>query len=93
MPNHVHPMPGYAASDPNTSPVAIRTQPDGNFVIYNSAGDTAYWSSGTYGHGNETKGHPCVELGEDGYTGANGSGQAMSLMPPFLAVNIWTRLT
>ena len=93
MPNHVHPMPGYAASDPKTSPVAIRTQPDGNFVIYNSAGDTAYWSSGTYSHGNETKGHRCVELGEDGYTGANGSGQAMSLMPPFLAVNIWTRLT
>ena len=93
MPNHVHPMPGYAASEPNTSPVAIRTQPDGNCVIYNSAGNTAYWSSGTYGHGNETKGHRCVELGEDGYTGANGSGQAMSLMPPFLAVNIWTRLT
>ena len=93
MPNHIHPVPGYAASDPNTSPVAIRTQPDGNFVVYNSAGDTAYWSSGTYGHGNETKGHRCVELGEDGYTGANGAGQAISLMPPFLAVNTWTRLT
>ncbi len=93
MPNHVHPVPGYAASDPNTSPVKIITQPDGNLVIYNSDGDIPYWSSGSYGHGSDTKSHRCVELGTDGYTGANGSGQAMSLMPPFLAVNIWTRLT
>ena len=93
MPNHIHPMPGYSASDPNTSPVVIRTQPDGNLVVYNSAGNTAYWSSGTYGHGNDTKGHRCIELGSDGYTGANGAGQAISLMPPFLAVNTWTRLT
>ena len=93
MPNHVHPMTGYAASDTFSSPVTIKTQPDGNLVIYNSAGNTAYWSSETYGHGDEPKTHRCVELGADGYTGANGSGQAMSLMPPFLAVNIWTRLT
>ena len=62
-------------------------------VVYNSAGNTAYWSSGTYGHGNDTKGHRCIELGSDGFTGANGAGQAISLMPPFLAVNTWTRLT
>ena len=93
MTNHVHTMIGYAASDTFNSPVTIKTQPDGNLVIYDSAGYVPYWSSETYGHGDEPKTHRCIDLGADGVTGANGSGQAMNLMPPFLAVNIWTRLT
>ena len=93
LPTHTHAMYGLFAEDPNTSPVRLAIQEDGNMVLYASDGSTHYWASNTSGHASATKGHRKVSIGDTGTSGPAGIGSAMSLMPPFLAVNIWTRLT
>ncbi|MBR6863204.1 MAG: hypothetical protein IKM73_17990, partial [Acidaminococcaceae bacterium] len=93
LPAHTHAMYGLFAEDPNTSPVRLAIQEDGNMVLYASDGSTHYWASNTSGHASATKGHRKVSIGDTGTSGPAGIGSAMSLMPPFLAVNIWTRLT
>ena len=93
LPAHTHAMYGLFAEDPNTSPVRLAIQEDGNMVLYASDGSTHYWASNTSGHASATKGHRKVSIGDTGTSGPAGIGSAMSLMPPFLAVNIWTRLS
>ena len=93
LPAHTHAMYGLYAEGPNTSPVRLAIQEDGNMVLYASDGSTHYWASNTSGHASATKGHRKVSIGDTGTSGQAGIGSAMSLMPPFLAVNIWTRLT
>lgn len=93
LPAHTHAMYGLYAGDVDSSPVRFTMQSDGNLVLYASDGSTYYWSSNTSGHQNDTKAQRSVTLGDTGTSGPAGIGTAMSLMPPFLAVNTWTRLT
>jgi microcystin-dependent protein len=93
LPVHTHAVHGISAGEVNTSPTRFSMQADGNLVLYASDNSGYYWRSGTGTHGSDTKGHRTVDLGETGTSGQTGSGSAMSLMPPFLAVNTWLRLT